>query len=254
MSGASHVKRWRLLHPHFYGILWCGEQYLAGPTMSVKSLLRHSSTRSGSTGAAGHTPVPVMALTSASSRYQAGMRECLHGQNHSYRGCDGRQLSWGGDGEGGSRLRAAVDSLRGGEQQLELLDKLREAAAGVAARGHQHLGVALRRLRVLVVRALAVARRRRVPRAGPCTSRSAGLTRAPPFDSSTSAVSRGGPGVCTPPPAAAHSRLFPWLVAASLTAGQTPRAQESPSPGERMCGACELVSASAPAAAAARFG
>jgi hypothetical protein len=37
------------------------------------------------------------------------------------------------------RLRAAVDALRGGEQQLELLDKLREAAAGVAARRHQHL-------------------------------------------------------------------------------------------------------------------
>jgi hypothetical protein len=61
--------------------------------MSVKSLLQHSSRRSGSTGAAGRTPLPVMGLTSASSRYQAGMLEWLQGQNCSYRGCDGRQLS-----------------------------------------------------------------------------------------------------------------------------------------------------------------
>ena len=48
-------------------------------------------------------------------------------------------------------LPAAVDALGVGDHQLELLGKLRQARAGVPRRGDQDLGVALARVRVLVV-------------------------------------------------------------------------------------------------------
>lgn len=46
---------------------------------------------------------------------------------------------------------AAVDALRVWQQQAQLLDELREPAAGVARRREQDLGVLHARARVLVV-------------------------------------------------------------------------------------------------------
>lgn len=48
-------------------------------------------------------------------------------------------------------LPAAVDALGVGEHQLQLLGKLRQARAGVPRRGDQDLGVALARVRILIV-------------------------------------------------------------------------------------------------------
>ena len=48
----------------------------------------------------------------------------------------------------GACLAAAVDALRVGEHELQLLGKLRQAAGGVARGGDEHPGVALPRMRV----------------------------------------------------------------------------------------------------------
>ena len=85
------------------------------------------------------------------------------------------------------------------------------------------------------------------------------------FNSSTCEVSRGGPGDCTVYttsrggsfthlPVARGSFTHSWAGrGAQRWRGQIARAQQPPSPGERMCGVCKLVSASAPAAAARRL-
>ena len=71
-----------------------------------------------------------------------------------------RGHAWGERNGGWEHLAAAVDALRVGEHQLELLGELGQPAAGVTRGGDQDLGVALPRMRVLII--YVRARHRRV--------------------------------------------------------------------------------------------